>query len=180
MSIGLAFRAFFAALSGGEVASRIQAALSSEPKLEKRSESAGKASPPSQPKKNQPKPPTRSDAITLLSTLQREARLLDLIQEPLDGFDDAQVGAAAREVLRDSRKTLERLFEIQPLSTEEEEAEMQVDEGTSPNRVRVLGGSAGKGVITHRGWQATKCELPKWTGNSNEGNIIAPTEVEIG
>ena len=63
------------------------------------------------------KPPkaARSEAITLLATLQREARFVDFIKEPLDGYSDAQIGAAARDVHRDCGKVLDRLFAIQSL-----------------------------------------------------------------
>ena len=40
----------------------------------------------------------------------REARFVDLVNESLDGYSDAQIGAAARDVLRDSKKVLDRLF----------------------------------------------------------------------
>ena len=43
-----------------------------------------------------PQPPARSDAISLIAALQREARLLDIVTESLDGYTDAQIGAAAK------------------------------------------------------------------------------------
>jgi hypothetical protein len=98
MSVGLAFRAFFAALFDKQVAQRIRAALTeaSTPQA---------ASPPAsletamRPAPNKPVGTQRSEALTLISALQREARFLDLVQEPLEGYSDAQVGAAARDVL---------------------------------------------------------------------------------
>ena len=42
--------------------------------------------------------PQCNDAIALLATLQREARFVDLVNEALDGYADAQIGAAARRV----------------------------------------------------------------------------------
>src|SRR5687768_17051821 len=42
--------------------------------------------------------PLRSEALTLLAVLQREARLVDFLKEPIAGYDDAQVGAAVREI----------------------------------------------------------------------------------
>lgn len=171
MAIGTAFKAFFAALTNSEKSKQIDKVLSGQiesPKIE--------------PKKEAPKPaaPVRSEALTLLSTLQREARLLDLVQEPLDQFEDSQIGAAAREVLRDSKKVLDRLFEIQPLASEDEGEQISVPESASPNKFRPVGGESGTGTVAHRGWRASKCELPKWTGNSSEAKILAPTEVEIG
>ena len=50
-----------------------------------------------------------------MAALQREARFLDIVKEPLGQFDDAQVGAAARDVLRDCGDVIERMFAVQPV-----------------------------------------------------------------
>ena len=74
--------------------------------------------PPSQPPK--PAKSTRSDALVLLETLQREARFVDLIKESLENYGDAEVGAAARDVLRQSGEVVERFFGLEPIETEPE------------------------------------------------------------
>ncbi|MCA9133811.1 MAG: DUF2760 domain-containing protein [Planctomycetales bacterium] len=178
MSVGVAFKAFFAALSNRQTAERLRLALqgasppASLPETEKK------------PTATAPKPvaseATRSEALTLLSTLQREARFLDLVQEPLEAFEDAQIGAAAREVLRDSKKTLERMFAIVPLAEEEEGAHCQLEKKASPARYRLVGKSEGSsGTIVHRGWQATHCDVPQWSGQRSDAWILAPIEVEV-
>ena len=43
---------------------------------------------------------TRSEAVTLLATLQREARFIDFVMEPLASYSDAQIVAVARDVHR--------------------------------------------------------------------------------
>lgn len=180
MSIGVAFRAFFAALFQREVAERIRVAINppSLPSPTPVVATAGSAQ--LEQRASKPAVPTRSEALTLLSTLQREARLLDLVQEPLDQFQDAQIGAAAREVLKDCRKTLDRLFAIQPLAEQDEGAVCDVPATTSPNRIRLIGKSSGvSGTITHRGWQATCCEIPQWSGGRSEAWVLAPTEIEV-
>ena len=68
------------------------------------------ASPPAKPE-----PPVRNDAIGLLAALQREARFIDIVKEPLGDYSDAQVGAAARDVLRDCGAVLDRLFKLEPI-----------------------------------------------------------------
>ena len=73
--------------------------------------------------------PQRSDAIALLATLQREARFVDLVNESLDGYSDAQIGAAARDVLRDSKKVLDRLFALEPVAKTEEGKSIEVPAG---------------------------------------------------
>jgi hypothetical protein len=192
MSLGIAFRAFFAALLNRATADRIRAALqspSADPgKLDESSRSAAnKSSQAAASDRQQPGAqsigksiPARSEALTLLSTLQREARLVDLICEPLEQFTDSQIGAAAREVLRDSRQTLDRLFAISPLAEQSEGDSIDLSAGQSPSRVRRVGKSQGtSGVVVHRGWQATKCELPEWQGDRRDALILAPTEVEV-
>lgn len=126
----------------------------------------------------------RSDALTLLATLQREARLVDFLKEPIDAYSDAQVGAAVRDIHRDCGKVLERQFAISPLMTEPENSIVNV--GQTPDPLRFLlsgqlsGGQPTSGRLLHHGWKASRCELPKWTGTADAAVVIAPAEVELG
>ncbi len=154
---------------------------------------AAQEAPSRPPSKPQPKPapkPTakpisaaRSEALTLLAALQREARLVDLVQEPLDQYTDAQIGAAARDVLRNAAKTLQRFFGLRPVLQAQEGTTVEVPSGFDPNRYRLLGQVTGqppyRGQLVHPGWEATRCELPSWTGSESAAWIIAPAEVEI-
>jgi hypothetical protein len=179
MRIWLAFRAFFRALFDGEAANAIEKALTGEPTATP----AGEA--PAAAKKAAPKPPRpqRSEAVTLLATLQREARFVDLVMEPLDTYADAQVGAAARDVLRDCGKALERLFDLQPVSDQEEESTLEVAAGFDTGQVRLVGNVQGEppfeGKLVHHGWKASRCELPTWSGSESAQLIVAPAEVEV-
>lgn len=181
MALVVAFRAFFAALFNSAASQRIQQALDSKPATSALPESS-KASVEIKPQlPAKPEKPVRSEALTLLSTLQREARLVDLVCEPLDQFSDQQIGAAAREVLRDCKKTLDRMFAIQPLSEAEEGAKIDIPATHSPAKLRLVGASSGqRGTIVHRGWKATVCELPSWQGDKSDAMTLAPTEVEVG
>lgn len=177
MGLGTAFRAFFAALFDRQQAERIRRALADQPTAT----TAIGSDKTIEPKvSSKPPAPARCNALTLLSTLQREARLVDLICEPLDSFSDAQIGAAAREVLRDSHKALERIFAIVPLSDEAEEAEFSIPANYSPARLRLVGKSQGqRGRIVHRGWLATRNELPAWQGDKADSMVLSPTEIEV-
>lgn len=130
-----------------------------------------------------PKKPARSDAVTLLAALQREARLVDFLQEKLDDYSDAQIGAAVRDVQRDARAALARLFDLRPLTDAGEGASLEVPAGADALRFRLVGNVAGsppyRGVVRHHGWQVGKCELPEWTGSSESQNVVAPIEVEV-
>lgn len=126
--------------------------------------------------------PSRSEALTLLAALQREARFVDLVHESLDGYTDAQIGAAARDVLRDCRKTLDRMFQLTPLLEQTEASAVDIPAGYDPNRYRVVGAPSEppcRGQLVHPGWRATHCQLPTWQGADAAALIIAPAEVEI-
>ena len=126
---------------------------------------------------------TRSDALTLLATLQREARLIDFVMEDLSGYDDAQVGAAARDVHRACAAALERMFALRPLRYQEEGAHVEIVAGYDPTQVTLTGNVTGqlplRGTLVHRGWQAMRCELPAWSGQEEAARVIAPAEVEV-
>ena len=127
-------------------------------------------------------PPSSSDALSLLAALQREARFVDLVHESLDGYTDAQIGAAARDVLRDCRKTLDRMFQLTPLLDQPEASAIDVPAGYDPNRYRVVGAPSEppcRGQLVHPGWRATQCQLPSWQGAEASALVIAPAEVEI-
>lgn len=184
MALGVAFRAFFAALFNRQQAERLRVALLEAPTADvtktASDSTATKSIPAVDKQPAKPAAPARSEALTLLSTLQREARLLDLVHESLDGFEDAQIGAAAREVLRDCRQSLARMFAIEPLSPSAEGDTLAIDGSDSPARLRLVGKSQGTaGTIAHRGWQATRCELPKWNGQAGDALVLAPVEVDV-
>jgi hypothetical protein len=172
--IGLAFRAFFAILFNREVGERAPSLFEDKllPKVT--------TSEPAPPAERKPARPARSEALTLLETLQREARLIDLCQDSLDAYSDEQIGAAARNVLRDSGQVLTRLFALQPVASEGEP--LEIADGFDPARYRLTGNVARppyRGRVTHGGWQATRCELPHWTGTKDSAFIVAPAEVEV-
>ncbi len=176
MGLMLAFRAFFKSLGGGPTARRIEQALIGEPDTP--------ALPAAVPEKTPtPKPQLRSEAITLLATLQREARLVDFLMERLDGYSDAQIGAAVRDVQRDSRAVLERLFALEPVQPGEEGSTVTVPAGFDVGCFRLSGAAQGSeafsGKLAHHGWRAAKCELPQWSGSKEAARVIAPAEVEV-
>jgi hypothetical protein len=142
--------------------------------------------PPARPVAKKPpaaKSPARSDAITLLAALQREARFVDFIQEPLTGYSDAQIGAAARDVHRDCGAVLARMFALRPAVADEEGKEVEVPAGFDSGRWRLTGNVTGeppfRGRLVHPGWEATTCELPTWSGTVAAQRIVAPAEVEL-
>ena len=200
MRIFLAFRAFFATLFRADSAERIRNALAGNSSPV--SAAATKKQPADEAAKDGLNRPSvmsarndqarndqaRNDAITMLAVLQRDARLLDLVHESLDDYSDEQIGGAARNVLRDTRKALEKVFGLRRLVDVAEGDRIEIPNQSSPIRWRVLGsgansteGSSGsRGTLVHAGWIASKTELPTWTGKKEDVLVVAPAEVETG
>jgi hypothetical protein len=177
----LAVRVFFGILFNRAMAERIAAVLAeAAPSTALPQPAAPVAASRVEPTR---KPVARNEAIALLAALQREARLVDFVMEPLDGYSDAQVGAAARTVHRDCAAVLQRIFALRPLEAAAEGAEIVVAEGFDPARWRLTGNVTGRppyrGRLCHHGWEAAKVELPEWTGGESAARIIAPAEVEL-
>ncbi len=68
----------------------------------------------------------RSEAVQIVSLLQREGRLVDFFKEPIDGYSDAQIGAAVRDIHRDCSALLTRVFAVEPLINTNEGASITV------------------------------------------------------
>ena len=175
MSLGIAIKAFFAALGNNDTSEQIGRILSGQ--------GAPEATEPVKRVTERPpakvESPTRDTAVTLLATLQREARLVDLIQEDLGKHSDAQVGAAARPCLQQCASILNRLLGLQPLLDASEGESIDVGENTPPTRYQWIGeGTATTGKLVHHGWHATKVEFPTWTGDAADAKIIAPAQIQ--
>jgi hypothetical protein len=127
--------------------------------------------------------PLRSDALTLLATLQREARLVDFVKESLDGYSDAQIGAASRDVHRGCAEVLERLFALRSLLPEQENQTVEVARDFDPGCYQLTGNVTGdppfQGKLVHHGWHATTCKLAAWSGSKAAAQVVAPAEVEL-
>src|SRR5438105_3829505 len=106
MGLGLAFKAFWRALTDRAFAQRIEPLLHGEMAAMPATTAAVPPAP------TRPAPPARSEALTLLSVLQREGRLVDFLKEPIAGYSDAQVGAAVRDIHRDCATALDRIFAL--------------------------------------------------------------------
>lgn len=127
--------------------------------------------------------PLRNDAVSLLAVLQREARLIDFLKENITPYDDAQVGAAVRDVHRGAAAVLDRLFALRPVLNDAEGSNVSVPAGADAGRITLTGNVAGqppyRGVVRHQGWEATQLQLPEWTGGASAAKVVAPAEVEI-
>jgi hypothetical protein len=124
----------------------------------------------------------RDGALALLALLQREGRLVDFLREPLDGFGDADIGAAARDVHRGCKKVLDQHLSFEPVMPGEEEDKVTVPKGFDPAEIRLVGEAKGeppfKGTLRHHGWRVLEAKLPA-LAEGVDRMVIAPAEVEL-
>jgi hypothetical protein len=178
--LGLAFKSFFRVLSDDAFAASVRSLMDGKTLA---SAAPPQVSAPVTAKAVSPAAPTRSEALTLLAVLQREARLVDFLKENIAPYSNEQVGAAVRDVHRDAAASLERMFALQPVRSESEGASVEVPAGSDAARVRLVGNVSGnppfRGTLRHAGWEATKVQLPEWTGGDANARLVAPAEVEL-
>lgn len=119
-------------------------------------------------------------ALQLLAMLQREGRLVDFLQQNIDGFPDADVGAAARVVHDGCRRTLAKHAKVSAIRSENEGTPVTLD--AVPSDVKLVGNVAGsapyRGVLRHRGWKIEELRLPTRVG-AHDPTIVAPAEIEL-
>lgn len=184
----LALKSFFALLGSGKLPDEVIAELGLTRRIvtpPPPSASAPKAEPakPAAAAKSDP----GEGALTLLGALQREARLVDFLMEDIAPYTDEQVGAAVRSIHENSRKALERMFELGPVvdgveGTVTNLASAGIKAGDAA-RVKLVGkvpadGKVESGVLQHRGWMVKKAELPP-AGAAEKARVIAPAEIEV-
>lgn len=124
----------------------------------------------------------KDGALALLALLQREGRLVDFLREPLDGFSDADIGAAARDVHRGCKKVLDQHLSFEPVMPGAEEERVSVPKGFDPAEIRLIGEAKGeppfKGTLRHHGWRVVDAKLPQ-LAEGVDRTVIAPAEVEL-
>lgn len=174
--LGTAFRSFAAALGSADVAARLAAAIDPPSEPPASVPNVDVATP--EPEPLPPPKPARSEAVTLLAALQREARLIDFLMEPIDQFDDAQVGAAVRDVHRGCRSVLDRMLPLRPAVDADEGTSLAID-SHPPGRVQRIGGSGDRGTLVHPGWAIRDARIPEWTGDVAAADVVMPAEVEV-
>jgi uncharacterized protein DUF2760 len=197
----LAFQCFFLILFGNRLPATARALLPEttggpqpEPEKPAKPEPA-RPTPRPEPAKPEPRPEPRDDrprvsaaqqhrdgALALLALLQREGRLVDFLREPLDGFSDGDIGAAARDVHRGCRKVLDQHLSLEPVMPGAEEAQVSVPRGFDPAEIRLIGEARGeppfRGTLRHHGWRVVDAKLPALADGVDRA-VIAPAEVEL-
>jgi hypothetical protein len=167
-----AFRAFFSLIFHGRIAPDILADFAAPAPVVAASAPAAPAAPP---------PDTGDRATQLLAILQRDGRLVDFLMEDLTAYQDAQIGAAVRDVHRGCREALEKYASLTPVLDLAEGSTVTVDRDSEAARVKVVGNAAGsppyRGVLRHRGWEMSRLTLPPLPATGRA--VVAPAEVEV-
>jgi hypothetical protein len=175
--IALAFKLFFKTLANASFARRAQSLFDPSAQTARPQPAPTLTDPPQTPAQ------VRSDAITLLAVLQREARLIDFLKEDISAYQDAQIGAAVRDVHRDASVALERILALRPVLEQPEGSDVTLPTLLDANRLRLIGNLGAqppsRGKLQHQGWQATKLDLPQYTGTPQTSKVITPAEVEV-
>jgi len=168
--LSFALRSFFSILFGGKLPVDIARAYGFVP---------SKVAPPP---KAAPLVRASDGALQLLAILQRDARLIDFLMEDISGFADDQVGAAVRNLHEQAREALTRHVQLAPVIDGVEGTYAKID-APEPNTVKLLGnvpasGKAAGGTLRHKGWRASRIDLPVLAGGQ-KAELIAPAEIEI-
>jgi hypothetical protein len=167
-------RTFFSILSQGEIPAEVARGLSDTPAAAAQVEKVEEAVlPPVE---------TPDRAVQILALLQRDGRLIDFLTEDLSPYQDAQVGAAVRELHESCREVLERYIKLEPVIASDEGKPVTVPAGFDPAALKLIGNVTGapplRGVLQHRGWRATEVKLPPLPEGEGRA-VVAPAEVEI-
>jgi hypothetical protein len=121
-------------------------------------------------------------ALYSLVLLQREGRFVDFIKENIDAFEDAQIGAAVRQIHTGCKKVLDENFNVKPLFDKTEGEKISLNENFDPSEIKMSGNVPEKapysGELRHKGWKSEKVKLPKRTGKANV-KVVYPAEIEF-
>lgn len=183
--VSYAARCFFAVLSRGEVPEDIapevvrSAAVAPAPVLVEEPV----ALPPAERVEAPPAEESSDRAVQLLALLQRDGRLVDFLREDIAPYQDAQIGAAVRELHASCRTALEQYVTLEPVIDGEEDRPVTVEEGFDPATIKLVGNVTGRpplrGLLRHRGWRVARINLPSLPPQGAGREVVAPAEVEI-
>jgi hypothetical protein len=126
--------------------------------------------------------PTGPD-LRVLAVLQRDGRLIDFLEEDIDAYADAQIGAAVRDIHRGCRKSLHEYLTIEPVMKAAEEERVTIPSDYDPAAIRLIGNVNGappfQGVLKHHGWRVKEAHLPTLPATRGDVSVLSPAEVEV-
>jgi Domain of unknown function (DUF2760) len=134
-----------------------------------------------QPAQTEEKHPS-GEPLRLLALLQREGRLVDFLMEDVQGYPDAQIGAAVRDIHRQCQAALKEHLELAPVLNVAEGSTVEVPAGFDPSAIQLVGNVTGqppfRGTLQHHGWRVKEIKLaPPPEGQDNL--VLMAAEVEL-
>lgn len=135
----------------------------------------------SAPAKPAPAKPS-GEPLRLLALMQREGRLLDFLLEEIQAYDDAQVGAAVRDIHQKCRAALKEHLVLEPVLPKNEGDTVEVASGFDPSAIQLTGNVTGvppfKGTLQHHGWRVKELKLSPPPSGQDEW-VLMPAVVEL-
>jgi len=120
--------------------------------------------------------------LHLLTVLQRDGRLMDFFAEDLSAYQDVQIGAAVRSIQDNCKTALKKHLNPKAVMEGNEGDDIVVPVDFDTSAIKLTGNVSGeppfRGVLRHKGWRASKLELPTLSA-ARDSHIIAPAEIEI-
>jgi len=121
-------------------------------------------------------------AVQMMALLQRDGRLVDFLMEDLSRYTDEQIGAAVRDVHDGCRRGLDRYFTFDTIMDGREGEVTTVSDPIDAAAIRFVGNTTGRppfrGTLLHRGWRASRVELPP-LGAASSRRVVAQAEIEV-
>jgi hypothetical protein len=120
--------------------------------------------------------------VQVLALLQRDGRLVDFLMEDLGGYDDAQIGAAVRDVHAGCRRALDRHVTLASILAGQEGEAVTLESSIDPSTVHLVGNVTARppfsGRLLHRGWRVERMTLPP-LGDPHGRAVVAQAEIEV-
>lgn len=171
-----AFRCFFSLLASGEIPEEIAREVIQMPAQVTPPPVVTPAAPVEKPAESVDR------AVQMLALLQRDGRLIDFFTEEIAPYEDAEIGAAVRNVHESCRQVLEHYIKLEPIIASDEGQPVTVPAGFDPAAIKLIGNVTGqpplRGLLRHRGWRAAQVNLPPLPEGAGR-SVVAPAEVEI-
>jgi Domain of unknown function (DUF2760) len=102
--------------------------------------------------------------------------------EDIQPYEDAQIGAAVREIHQECRAALKEHLTLEPVLASTEGEEVEIPVGFDPSAVRLTGNVTGqppfRGTVKHHGWRAKELKLAPVPQGQDEW-VLMPAEVEL-
>jgi hypothetical protein len=172
----LAFSSFFSLLFTGSLSDKAITALG----LTRRGAAPAKPAKAAAAPAAAPAVKTSDGALQILGILQRDSRLVDFLMEDISSYTDDQVGTAVRELHGQCRDSIARYLKLEPVIDGVEGTYAKTPAGGA-SLVKFVGnvpaGTPTGGTLRHKGWRASKVDLP--AVGKQDVSVIAPAEIEI-